>query len=100
MNYIPLFLPDFKRLVKVQKFGIGEETSLHLVTFYEEEGFIYFHKPVGAFLYYTKVDIKQFPDEEEIKNLKNDFNDVEIPEKLIKPFTIKVIADDSWEDEV
>ena len=89
---IPLFRPDFKALVRNTTVLPESAGFIHSVFYYESETDIYFYKPVGSFVYClheikrrvveNQEDIVEGQTQEEIDELKREFNAVEVPRKL------------------
>ena len=95
MSKIPLFLPDFKALVKGTFFVSENQGPNHPVLYYEDDTQIYFYKPVGAFLYYFHtlkvIETEGVTDtlgktQEFIDGLKQEFRATEVPNELYVSF--------------
>lgn len=90
MSKIYLFLPDFKSLVKGTLFTTESLGFNHATFYYEDDEWIYFYKPIGSFVYcYQSVKARmdgeielQGLSEEEIKDLKQEFKAIEVPNML------------------
>ncbi len=95
MKDVPLFLLDFRKIVDNLKFNTTEGINIHPVTFYEEKDVIFFHKPIGGVMYYTVLDKTQLPKSVDIELLKGELKAWEIPNKLIKELTLKIVANES-----
>ncbi len=88
MKPIYFFLVDFRSVIGNTFFKSEENT--HPVTFFESEEEVYFYKPVGSVLYWTRINLKEIPEGVNISQIKNEFKAIEIPENLVAPKIISI----------
>lgn len=72
---IPLFLPDFKSLVRREAFG-GENS--HPLFYYETDAVLNFYKPIDGVLYCTELTKGELPEGLTPSGLKREFNAIEL----------------------
>ena len=92
MNKIPLFLVTFRDLVRNKSFN--SEPNEHPVLYFEseEQGMIYFYKPIGSVIYCLEIAFDGLPENITLDGLKTEFQAIEIPQKLDNDIKLNKIA--------
>lgn len=90
---IALFLPDFRRFVKNERFN--SESFVHPTMYFETDLEVWFYKPVDSVLYYVHLVKEGLPEDVNVKMLKQEFNAMEIPFKISTTIRIALNGESS-----